>query len=253
MNAPRIYVGRVMHHRLLPKPHRFSYAHYFLRITLSNLAALRVPFFSLERFNLFSFYRRDHGARDGSDLSVWARQLLRANGITAANGEIYLHTMPRILGYVFNPVSFWFCHDQAGEMRAVLCEVNNTFGERHIYLLAHDDQSPIQEHQELRCRKIFHVSPFMATQGSYRFNFRWREQAVFCIQHYSPDDTLLLVTALSGKPQSYSSRALIQLFFRHFWLTAAVMLRIHIQAFLLWCKGLQFFSKPTPPTQEISK
>jgi DUF1365 family protein len=161
--------------------------------------------------------------------------------------------MPRILGYVFNPVSFWFCHDQAGEVRAILCEVNNTFGERHIYLLAHDDQSPIQEHQTLRCRKIFHVSPFMATQGSYRCTFGWKTDLNFCINHHATDDSLLLVTALSGKAKTYHSRALLLLFLRHFWLTAAVMLRIHIQAFLLWRKGLKFFSKPTPPTQEISK
>jgi len=252
MTAPRIYVGQVMHQRLSPRPHRFSYAHYFLRFALSDVAALRVPFFSLERFNLFSFYRRDHGARDGSDLATWAHDLLLENGITMADGEIYLHTLPRMLGYVFNPVSFWFCHDKAGEVRAILCEVNNTFGERHIYLLAHADQSAIQENQELRCHKIFHVSPFMATEGSYRFNFIWQKEAIFCINHYAPDDTLLLVTALAGKPQTYSSRALIKLFLRHFWLTLAVMLRIHLQAFALWRKGLKFFSKPSPPTKETS-
>ena len=253
MSSPRIYSGRVMHHRSAPCAHQFSYAHYFLRFSVCDLDALRVPFFSLERFNLFSFYRRDHGARDGSDLESWARAVLRESGMTVANGEIYLHTLPRMLGYVFNPVSFWFCHDKADAVRAILCEVNNTFGERHIYLLAHADQSPIQEKQELRCQKIFHVSPFMATQGSYRFRFQWREQAVFCINHYAPDDTLLLATALSGKPQTYNSRNLIRLFLRHFWLTLAVMVRIHLHAFLLWQKGLKFFSKPAPPTQEISK
>lgn len=253
MNAPRLYVGQVMHQRLSPRAHGFSYAHYFLRIPLSNLDALKVSFFSLERFNLFSFYRRDHGARDGSDLASWARGVLLENGITAADGEIYLHTLPRMLGYVFNPVSFWFCHDQADAVRAIVCEVNNTFGERHLYLLAHADQSPIQENQQLSCQKIFHVSPFMATEGSYRFSFQWQENALFCINHYAPDDTLLLVTALSGKPQPYRSRALLQLFLRHFWLTLAVMLRIHLQAFALWRKGLKFFSKPAPPTQELSK
>ncbi|MGZ8256509.1 MAG: DUF1365 domain-containing protein [Gallionella sp.] len=253
MNAPRIYLGQVMHQRFSPRAHGFSYAHYFLRCSVDELAALRVPFFSLERFNLFSFYRRDYGARDGSDLAAWARALLLENGITAADGAIYLHTLPRVLGYVFNPISFWFCHDQAGEVRAIVCEVNNTFGERHIYLLAHPDQSPILENQTLHCQKIFHVSPFMATEGNYRFTFKWQEYAVFCINHYAPDDTLLLATALSGKPQAYSSRALIKLFFRHLWLTLAVMLRIHWQAFALWRKGIKFFTKPAPPIQEISK
>ncbi len=253
MSAPRIYVGQVHHQRVAPCAHGFSYAHYFLRIALSNIEALRVPFFSLERFNLFSFYRRDHGPRDGSDLATWARAVLLENGITRADGEIYLYTLPRMLGYVFNPVSFWFCHDNAGDVRAIVCEVNNTFGERHLYLLAHADQSPIQENQQLPCQKIFHVSPFMATEGSYRFRFQWQEQVRFRINHYAPDDTLLLTTALAGKPQTYNSRALIQLFLRHFWLTLAVMVRIHLQALALWRKGLKFFAKPVPPTKELSK
>lgn len=253
MNTPLIYVGQVMHHRLLPKTHRFTYKNYLLRCSVANLEALKIPFFSLERFNLFSFYQKDHGARDGSSLDVWARTLLRANQINTVDGEIVLYALPRVLGYVFNPVSFWFCHDAQGDVRAILCEVNNTFGERHIYLLAQPDQQPIEEGQALSCKKIFHVSPFMATEGSYRFNFHWKDKAVFCINHHDDAGNLLLVTALSGQPSSYNSRNLLKLFMRFFWLTAAVVLRIHWHAFLLWSKGLKFFRKPAPPNQKISR
>lgn len=253
MNQPAIYVGRVMHHRLLPKQHRFSYAHYFVRFPLDEMAALKVPGFSLDKFNLFSFYSKDHGPRDGSNLAEWARGVLSRNDITTADGEIDLYALPRVLGYVFNPVSFWFCHDKQHALRAILCEVNNTFGEHHVYLLAHPDLCPIEEGQELRSQKLFHVSPFMATEGGYRFSFKWHDKAVFRIDHHDNQGNLLLATTLAGAPRDYTSRNFFKLLLRFMWLTVLVMLRIHWHALLLWGKGLKFFSKPVPPDEEVTK
>lgn len=225
----------------------------FLAINVANLSALKNTFFSLEKFNLFGFYRKDHGARDGSNLETWARQLLADAGFTNATGQIVLYAMPRVLGYVFNPVSFWFCHDEQGLVCAILCEVNNTFGERHIYLLAHQDGQEILQNQTLQCREIFHVSPFMDIQGGYEFSFVWGERAHFFINHHDEQGALLLATSQLGDARAYTRSNLLKLFLRFFWLTLAVMLRIHIQAFSLWRKGLKFFTKPVPPAKEISR
>jgi hypothetical protein len=248
-----ICIGQIMHVRHLPVVHQFTYPTYFLRFSVDALVALQNRWLSVDRWNLFSFYQRDHGARDGTDIATWIRQLLKNNGIQDANGEIILHTYPRILGYVFNPVSFWFCHDTQGQVRAILCEVNNTFNEHHSYLLAHDDHRPIIENELLQCRKQFHVSPFFEVAGEYQFKFSWsNNHCRFQINHHDNEDKLLS-TLLSGNKHALSSKLLLRLFFTHAWMTFAVIARIHLQAWKLWRKGVRFHPKPTPPDKEISR
>jgi hypothetical protein len=250
---PELVIGQIMHRRRLPMQHQFVYPTYFLRFSIDHIAALKNRWLSLNRFNLFSFHNRDHGAHDGSALNVWVRQLLAQHNITLADGDILLHTYPRVLGYVFNPVSFWFCQDKQGGVRAIVCEVNNTFGEHHTYLLAHPDQRPIVEGETLQCRKVFHVSPFFEVSGDYRFAFHWQgERCLFRIDHLEADQ-VLLNTALSGIKHPLSSKLLLRLFFRNAWMTLAVIARIHLQALRLWRKGAQFHSKPHPPVEEISR
>ncbi len=129
---PAVCFGAVMHERHVQAHNRFVYPTAFLRLPLSRLATLRVPLLGIERASVFSFRNRDHGARDGSPLLPWIHALLRGQGLAEiCDGEVVLQTMPRIFGFVFNPVSFWFCHDRAGALRVVLAEVSNTFGERH--------------------------------------------------------------------------------------------------------------------------
>ncbi|HJS38938.1 MAG TPA: DUF1365 domain-containing protein, partial [Burkholderiales bacterium] len=132
--SAQIVSGTVMHRRLRPVEHRFAYRVFFLRLPLTRLAEAALP---VNRPGLASFHFRDHGARDGTHPLAWIRGVLAREGIEA-DGEVWLHCFPRVLGYVFNPVSFWFCEDREGKLRAVLAEVNNTFGERHSYLLAGD-------------------------------------------------------------------------------------------------------------------
>ena len=147
--APRLLVGQVMHRRLRPAVNAFTYPVFFVQLPLADLARAAGPLFGVDRGNLLSFHQKDHGPRDGSPLLPWIQTMLRDHGLPA-DGEIVLQCFPRVLGYVFNPVSFWFCHDRAGELIAVLAEVSNTFGGRHAYLLHNPDGSPLRDGQELR-------------------------------------------------------------------------------------------------------
>ena len=250
---PLLFFGSVMHSRLRPHRNRFAYRVFFLRVALHRLDSLRGLLFSLDRWNLFSFHRRDHGPRDGSELLPWIRALLAREGIDRADGDIWLQTFPRMLGYVFNPVSFWLCHDQAGALRAVLCEVSNSFGERHNYLIAHADQRPIRSGDWLSARKVFHVSPFFEVDGRYRFRFGVEGAA--CAMRIDYDDAhgRLLVTALRGHAQVLTTRTLARAFLLYSWMTLGVMLRIHWQALRLWAKGVPVVRKPPAPVQETTR
>ncbi len=248
-----LFSGRVMHYRTRPTRHRFSYPVFFLRFSLDRMENLTGPLFSVNRPNLFSLRVADYGPRDGSPLAPWIRTLLAREGLRYANGEIWLQTFPRVLGYVFNPVSFWLCHDRQGALRAVLAEVNNTFGEHHSYLLAHPDGRPIVDGDELSAHKVFHVSPFFDVKGSYRFRFRVDpHDSLFRIDYEDANGTLLYTT-LSGRAEPLSGRALARAFLRHPLLTVGIIARIHYQALRLWLKRVGFFRKPIAPTRTLTR
>ena len=248
-----LFTGEVMHSRTRPRHNRFRYPVFFLRFPLHRLHALRRTWLSIDRWNLFSFHRKDHGPRDGSDLEHWMRRLLHAEGIDSAQGEIWLQTFPRMLGYVFNPVSFWLCHDRAGRLRAVLCEVSNTFGERHNYLLAHPDQRPIAAGDWLSARKVFHVSPFCEVLGTYRFQFCVEPERCAIRIDYHDGEGMLLATAVRGTAAPLTAARLLRAFVLYPWMTFAVIARIHWQALRLWRKGVPFFGKPLPPPRETTR
>lgn len=257
--APELCLGRVMHKRFKPVVHPFSYGVFFLRVPLSATAQMNNRVFSKDKFNLLSFMTRDFGPRDGSNLESWIRNLLAREGVTAADGEIVLQAFPRVLGYVFNPISVWYCFDRAGALRAALCEVNNTFGERHNYLVAHEDQRAIEANDWFSARKVFHVSPFCEVKGHYRFRFEQIDGRAFAqidyyddaIKNESPD--LLITTTIFGKPQPLTSRGAVAAFFRYPLMTFGVVARIHWQALRLWLKRVPFISKPHPPSVETTR
>lgn len=260
LNSPQLCFGKVYHKRLRPALHTFIYGVYFIRLPLRAMqqAPISLKLFSHNRFNLLSFYDRDHG--DGRQpLLGWIDALLKSEGVNDANGEIWLQTFPRVLGYVFNPVSFWFCHNQQGQLRAVLAEVSNTFGERHSYLL--DTGSVLVDGTELTARKIFHVSPFCAVAGKYRFRFLHSQKTIGNKQEehtiaridYDDDSGPLLLTSIAGSAQVLSNAVAAKAFFLYPLMTLGVMARIHLQALRLWLKRVPFFSKPLPPSQEISR
>lgn len=248
-----LLTGVVLHHRLRPVEHRFSYGVFYLRLRLSALEKAGNALFSLNRFNLASFHYRDHGARDGTHPLPWIRALLEREGLASADGEVWLQCFPRVLGYVFNPVSFWFCEDRAGQVRAVLAEVNNTFGETHCYLLARSDGGPIESNTALETRKVFHVSPFFPVSGGYRFRFSRTAMAHAARIDYLDDDGPMLLTRIAGRPQPLSAACLARAFISHPLMTLTVMAHIHWQALRLWLLRLPFHSKPIPPLEKLSR
>ena len=236
--------ARVMHARLRPAPHRFVYPVFYVRLNLARLDDCQSRWFGIDRRRVLTIRTRDYGARDGSSLEQWMRALLAAHGI-AADGEIWLQTFPRVFGYMFNPVSFWHCHDRDGTLRAVLAEVNNTFGESHRYLLqvAGNDAA---------CVKQMHVSPFCAVSGSYRFRFRLGGARPRTDIDYHDEHGLLIRTALSGRTEPMRDRALLAALLRYPLLGLGIVLRIHWQAWRLWRKGVPYFSKPPRSTNHTT-
>ena len=249
--------GMVMHARFAarqsPTAHAFVYPLFFVTLPLSQLQDAGNRLFGIERARPLSLRFRDHGARDGSPPEPWIRRLLAAEGITTADGEVVLQTFPRIFGFVFNPVSFWFCHDRAGALRAVMAEVRNTFGDHHNYLVAHADQRPILAVDTLTARKIFHVSPFFPVAGEYRFRFDLSPRHRRVELDYWLDGERVLATALEGVPQTLDAAAARRALLRQPLMTLAVVWRIHWQALQLWLKRAVFHSHPQAPLQETTR
>lgn len=261
-NLPELCFGQVRHTRLRPVRHAFSYRVFYLRLPVRSFgnASLRCRLLSRNRFNLLSFHDADHG--DGvQPLETWIDGLLRCHGIDDADGEAWLQTFPRVLGYVFNPVSFWFCHRSDGVLRAIVCEVNNTFGERHCYLL--DSPDGIRNGQELAARKVFHVSPFCRIEGEYRFRFvhktghdaavqRIACQSIACINYHDADGPLLN-TSISGTGKPLNNANAARAFIGYPMMTLGVMAKIHWQALRLWLRRVPFHFKPAPPAAKITR
>jgi len=246
--------ARIYHKRNRPKVNEFKYHAFYFCVNLQDIDRIKRPLVSVDRFNLVSFHRKDFGPRDGSDLKVWIRDILKTNGLgDVADGDVVLQGHPRVLGYVFNPVSFWFCHDRVGALRAVLAEVSNTFGERHLYLVSHEDKRPIAPTDWLASRKVFHVSPFLPVEGGYRFRFRLEDGRVRADIHYHDEQGPMLVTYVDGERRDLSSGAVLRALLRHPLMTLAVIGLIHYQALKLWLKKARFHRKPEPPQQTLTR
>jgi DUF1365 family protein len=241
--------GEVRHRRLRPAVNRFVYPTYFLMLPMRSLREQTQAALNRNRRGLLSFHDRDHG--DGrADALAWLEELLAAEGLHDADGEVWLQCYPRVLGYVFKPVSFWHCHRSDGSLAAIVAEVNNTFGERHCYLLAGPQ---LGYGRELTAQKVFHVSPFCDVAGRYRFRFmRTPTRCVSCVDH---DDELgaLLLTSVSGRLQPLTARSARTAFFGRPLMTLGVIARIHWQALQLWRKKVPFFSKPAPPQAFVTR
>ncbi|MEO7335536.1 MAG: DUF1365 domain-containing protein [Caldimonas sp.] len=259
-------IGEVRHARLRPQRHRFSYRTYFLMLPMRSLRVTPAPELPRNRFGLISFHDADHG--DGrADSLAWIDEALAAEGIADATGEVWLHCYPRVLGHTFKPVSFWYCHRPDGSLAAVVVEVNNTFGERHCYLLCGES---LAFGREVEAAKVFHVSPFCTVDGTYRFRFmhtglhphaqalrnssaRTSEaRTVACVDHHDALG-LLIRTSVSGVLEPVSRARLRAAFFGLPLMTLGVIARIHWHAARLWVKGVPFFSKPELPPTFVSR
>jgi DUF1365 family protein len=249
VNIAQLGMGQVFHRRLRPREHAFAYASYFLWLPMRALRREACAALNRNGRGWLSFHDADHG-EGGGDALAWLEGLLAAEGVDDADGEVWLQTYPRVLGHAFKPVSFWFCERADGGLAAIVVEVNNTFGERHCYLLRGPD---LAWGQEQRAAKVFHVSPFCRVEGRYRFRFmRQAAHVVSCVDH--DDDTgPLLLTSLSGQLAPLTTTAARRAFFAMPALTMMIVARIHWQALKLWLKRVPFFSKPQPPERFVTR
>jgi DUF1365 family protein len=251
---PQIGFGRVRHTRYRPALHAFDYPTFFLLLPMHSLhheGPQTLPL-ARNRPGLMSFYDADHGDGRGPEQGGawgWLQALLGAHQIEAS-GEIWLQCYPRILGYTFKPVSFWYCYGAEGELAAIVCEVNNTFGERHIYLL----RQPRFGH-DVQADKVFHVSPFCQVQGSYRFRFMQSRQRLVVRIEYADlplFDRPLLVTSVQGQLHDLTPSTVRRALLQFPLMTFMVTVRIHLQALLLWRTRVPFFRKPRPPADFVT-
>ena len=255
--TPLIGFGQVRHTRLRPTRNAFDYGTFFLLLPLRSLHAHpeSAGALAFNRRGALSFHDSDHGdgrsLQDGGALA-WLDALLHAEGIDDATGEVWLHCYPRVWGYTFKPVSFWYCHRADDSLRAIVVEVNNTFGERHCYLL---DQP--RYGVELQAQKVFHVSPFCSVAGRYRFRFLRSQQdghdrTVVRIDH-DDEGGPLLQTSVGGALLPISTTTVRRALWGYPAMTLAVMARIHWQALRLWAKRVGFHKKPAPPAADVTR
>ena len=249
-------VGQVRHARLRPRRNAFTYGNWFVWLPMRHLHnAQSHGALAVNKPGWVSFFDVDHGdgrSPEQGGALAWLQELLQAHGVADVDGDIWLHTYPRVWGYTFKPVSFWYCHRTDGSLRAIVAEVNNTFGERHCYLL--DDPA---WGAELTTDKVFHVSPFCDVKGGYRFRFRTteRQEHIHTVARIDYDDGQgpLLQTSVSGQLQPATASALRHVLWRYGPMTLMVMARIHWQALKLWVKQTGFRSKPHPPTDFVTR
>jgi DUF1365 family protein len=256
MNKAHIGFGQVRHTRLRPKRHSFDYDTFFLMLPMRALAHEGAKGgLAVNQRGAISFFDADHGDGRGPESGgalAWLDALLQSEGIEDAAGEIWLHTYPRVLGYTFKPVSFWYCHRTDGSLRAIVVEVNNTFGERHCYLLDRPRYG-----LELQARKCFHVSPFCRVEGQYRFRFMrthhdGQDRTVVRVDHDDANGPLLN-TSVSGVLEPITPALLKKALWRYPAMTLMVMARIHWQALQLWLKRVGWISKPPAPNTFVTR
>lgn len=255
LNSPTLHLGQVIHRRISPF-NFFRYPIFYLRIPMRsrrvNPKVLEQCGIADNRFSWLSFYDRDHGSK-APDSLAWAEELLKNEG-HSVDGEIWLHTFPRILGYVFNPVSFWFCHQATGELKVIIAEVNNTFGERCSYILQSDQHDFIQFGESILRQKNFHVSPFFPVQGHYIFRFlqqsHSKEPRFVSRIEYHKNNQLALTTSISGVEYPITRGLKYRSLLKFPFLTFSVILKIHWQAIKLLIKGAIFHQKPQTPSQQ---
>ena len=235
-----IYTGLVVHQRLRPKQHRLAYRVFSLLIDLDELDAMKssLRMLRIGRLGLLSFHEKDHG--DGKDLRAWINLQLHAAGIEA-DGPVRLLCYPRMFGYVFNPLSVYYCHDRDETLRAIIYEVHNTHGERHAYVLPAGEATETVRHA---CDKAFFVSPFMPMECRYNFVIRRPGDTVQVLINEDDAEGPLLKASFTGKRTPLTDAALIKALVSHPLMTLKVTAGIHFEAIKLVLKGFRIFHHP---------
>ena len=249
--ASGLYAGLVVHQRLRPRRHRLRYRIFQLLLDLDELGALdrRLRLFGHNRPALVGFHDRDHGPGDGRALKPYVEGLLAGAGIEGG-GPILIVCMPRVLGQVFNPLSLYFCHDARGRLRAILYEVNNTFGQRHSYLIPIDPCADGVVRQA--CDKGFYVSPLQQMAMRYDFTVRPPTDELFVAVDSRDAQGPMLHAAFSARRTELTDAAIFRAFLGAPLLTLKVLAGIHWEALRIWLKGARFHARPPAPAQPVT-
>ena len=237
-----IYSGLVTHKRFKPKKHFFIYKTFSLLIDLDEIKDIekKIKFFSYNKFNVLSFYNIDHGARDGSSLNKWVKKILNKAKINIEGGSIKLLCFPRFFGYVFNPLSIFYCYNKNKKLKAILYEVKNTFNEQHTYVFKSKSSSNLILH---KCNKKFYVSPFIAMRTFYNFRLSVSKKKINIFIKQSDSKGLLLIAKQTGKRIKLNSKNLLYQFFKHPLMSFKVIAAIHFEALRLWIKGVKLIKR----------
>ena len=253
--ASCVYAGRVTHHRFAPKDHRLAYSVFYMLFDLDELAALdgRLRWFSLGRFNFLSFHEADHLGGGREPLRARVAELVARAGVAEPLGAVRLLCMPRMFGHVFNPLSVYFCHDAAGRLACMVYEVNNTFGERHCYVIplatpVSPDGAAIRQ----SCEKAFYVSPFLDMGLVYDFTISPPGEAVSIAVDARDGGRPMIATCFSGARRALTDRILLRLVATHPLLTLKVVAGIHWEALRIALKGVKLRARPPAPREAVT-
>ena len=237
-----IYTGNVIHKRFKPKIHYFKYKVFSLLVDLSELELMdkSLKIFSYNKFNIVSFYDKDHGARDGSSIKMWVINNLKKNNIDTNNIQIKLLCYPRIFGYVFNPLSVFYVYDNNSNLISILYEVKNTFGEQHTYIFKTDINQNLIQHV---CKKKFHVSPFIEMDCIYFFRLLKPGNKISVIIDQNDKEGKVLYASQDGIRSEMTNANFIKSYLKHPLMTFKIIVAIHFEAFKLWTKGIKLIKK----------
>ena len=244
-----IYNGIVKHRRFKPIEHSLNYRTFSILLDLDEIENLAksISIFSLNKFNIFSFYNRDHGARDGSSLKDWVKKNLKKFNISNNITTIKLLCYPRVFGYVFNPLSIFYCYEN-NDLKAIFYEVKNTFNEQHTYIFKIKNNEKIEQ----KCKKKFYVSPFMDMETYYNFKLiNPKEKLSIFIRQTDEEETVLTATQ-TGDKKEFSFNQLLINFFKYPLMTIKIISSIHYEAFFLWKKGAVFRKRDSKILNNLS-
>jgi DUF1365 family protein len=248
-----LYLTEVMHRRVGRPAYRFAHPVFSLLVDIDRLDELprRLRLLSVDRWNLLSIRRRDHGPRDGGDWRSWVESRLAEAGVDLHGGRIRLLCLPRLLGYAFNPISLWYCEHRDGTLRAVIAEVNNTFGDHHHYVL-HGHGEPLGWPLRARAAKCMHVSPLIDMDCEYRFRLAEPGDRLSVFIRQFRAGRFLLAASQTGESRPLTDRQLLRALARTPLMTFKVMAAIHWQALKIWLRGGRFHRRLPPPPKEAS-
>lgn len=252
--ASALYRGEVMHQRLRPRAHRLRYRVFWLLLDLAEIGQLdrRLTLFSHNRFNLLSFRDGDHGDGSGGALRPQVEALLERAGLDIGDGPVRLLTMPRVLGYVFNPISLFFCHHPDGRLAAMIYEVTSTFGVRHAYVIATSPADQAAGRISQCAAKALHVSPFMGMEMDYEFRGRVPGERLDLTIGGFDAEGLLITAAMSATRRPLTDGALASAVAAMPLLTLKVVAAIHWEALRLWLKGVKLTAAPVAAAEPVT-